>query len=127
MIQVAIAEDHAELRVVLRLLIGLSIDMKLIWEARNGQEALEYVQRLPPDVLVMDIQMPVLDGWLATKQIIGLGLHTQVILISGYKGNYIVTKSAEVGARGFVLKDHLAESLPTAIKTVVRGETFFRT
>jgi DNA-binding NarL/FixJ family response regulator len=126
MIRVAIAEDHPEMRVVLRLLIRLSVDMELIWEAVNGQEALDYVQRLPPDVLVMDIQMPLLDGWMATKKIVAMGLQTQVILISGHIGSYIATKSAEVGARGFILKDDLAELLPQAIKAVVHGEMFFR-
>ena len=126
MIRVAIAEDHSEMRVVLRLLIRLSVDMELIWEAVNGREALDNVQRLPPDVLVMDIQMPLMDGWMATKKIVALGLQTQVILISGYVGGYIATKSAEVGARGFIIKDNLAERLPLAIKAVARGETFFK-
>ena len=99
--------------------------MKLVWEGDNGQEAVEAVKRLQPDVLVMDIQMPGLDGFSATLQIVELGVHTQVILISGYIRSYIARKSAEVGAKGFVPKDDLAKSLPLAIRAVYRGETFF--
>jgi len=125
LIRVAVAEDHPEMRVVLRLLVKLSTDMKLVWDGNNGQEAVDAVKRLQPDVLVMDIQMPRLDGFSATLQIVELGVHTQVILISGHIGSYIAMKSAEVGAKGFVPKDDLATSLPLAIRAVYRGETFF--
>ena len=113
------------MRVVLKLLVKLSKDLELVCEANNGQEALDCVNRLQPEVLVMDIQMPVLDGFTATKQIIGLGVRTQVILISGSRGNFIVRQAADAGAKGFVPKDELATSLRPAIAAVHRGETFF--
>ena len=125
MIRVAIADDHQELRLALRLLLSMFKDIEVVCEAGNGQEAVECVRRLQPDVLVMDIQMPVLDGFEATKQIIDLALPTPVILISTYRGEIIARQAAAVGARGFVPKDHIAEWLHTAIKKVHQGEDFF--
>ena len=125
MIRVAIADDHQELRLALHLLLKISGDIEVVCETANGQEAMECVRRLQPDVLVMDIQMPVLDGFEATKQIIDLALPTHVILISTYRGEIIAREAAAVGARGFVPKDHIAEWLHTAIKKVHQGEVFF--
>ena len=125
MIRVAIADDHQELRLALRLLLSMFKDIEVVCEADNGQEAVECVRRLQPDVLVMDIQMPVLDGFEASKQIIDLALPTHVILISTYRGEIIAREAAAVGARGFVPKDHIAEWLHTAIKKVHQGEDFF--
>jgi DNA-binding NarL/FixJ family response regulator len=124
-IRVAIAEDHLEMRVALRLLLRLSKDVEIVGEADNGQEAVECVKQLQPDILVMDIQMPVLDGWAATLQILELGLPTQVILISLNRGRYIASKAAEVGAKGFLSKDYLPTSLLPAIRAVYLGGKFF--
>src|SRR5688572_26364785 len=126
MIRVALADDHPELRMALRLLLHLSDELEIVCETDNGQDALDCVIRLQPDVLVMDIQMPVLDGISATKQIVELGLSTRVIIISLTRGSFIAMKAAEVGAKGFLAKDDLAEFLLPAIKAVNRGELFFR-
>lgn len=125
MIRVAIAEDHAEMRVVLKLFIGLSSEMELVCEAVHGQEAVDCVKQLQPDVLVMDIQMPVLDGLEATKQIAEVTPGTRVILISLQRGRYIVALAENAGAKGYVPKDDLARSLLEAIRQVHSGETYF--
>ena len=125
MIRVGLADDSAEMRVTLRMLLSLSKDIELVCEASNGQEAVECVKSLQPDVLVMDIQMPVLDGFAATKEITELSVPTRVILISTDIGNFIVRQAAAVGAKGFVPKDEVAKSLLPAIETVHRGKTFF--
>ena len=125
MIRVAIAEDHAEMRSALRLLMGLSKNMKLICEPSDGQEAVDCMKSLQPDVLVMDIRMPVLDGLATTRLIRKLGFKTPIVLISSYRGGYIVTKAREAGAQGFVPKDDIAKNLPPAIEAVYRGETYF--
>ena len=125
MIRVAIADDHPEMRVSLRLLLTMSEEIEIVCEATNGQEAVDCAERLQPDVLVMDIHMPVLDGFEATKQIVELSAPTRVILISSYRGHFIAMQAASVGAKGFVPKDDAAELLLTAIETVHRGELFF--
>ena len=113
------------MRLVLRFLLRLYAEIDLIGEAVNGQEALDCVNLLQPDVLVMDIYMPVLDGWKATEQIVRQGVSTRVILISLEVGDYMVKKAAESGAKGFVTKGDLATNLRAAILAVYQGETFF--
>jgi DNA-binding NarL/FixJ family response regulator len=125
MIRVALSDDSPEMRVTLRLLLELYDNIELICETSNGQEAVDCVKDLQPDVLVMDIHMPVLDGFAATKEITELSVPTRVILISTDIGNFIVRQAAAVGAKGFVPKDQVAKSLLPAIEAVHRGETFF--
>jgi DNA-binding NarL/FixJ family response regulator len=125
MIRVALADDHPEMRVALRLLLSLSKEIEIVCETSNGQEAVDCVKRLQPDVLVMDIHMPVLQGFAATKQITDLLVPTRVILISTDTGSFIARRAAAVGAQGFVPKDDVAKSLLAAIETVHRGGQFF--
>src|SRR5689334_22931582 len=100
MIRVVIADDHPEVRLVLRLLLKLSPELELVDEAMDGEEAVESVKRLQPDVLVMDVRMPRLDGWKATRQIVELGLETRIILISLDRGGFMVLKARQSGAQG---------------------------
>ena len=125
MIRVAVADDHAEMQVALRLLLSFSEDVEVICAAKDGQEAVECAKQFQPDILVIDIQMPVLDGLEATKQIVSLALPTRVILISIYKDSYYVREARAAGAKGFLPKDDLARSLPQAVRTVHRGEEVF--
>jgi DNA-binding NarL/FixJ family response regulator len=125
MIRVALVEDHREMLLALRLLLKLSMDIELVGEASNGQEAVDCVKRLQPDVLVMDIRMPVLDGFAATQQLADLSLPTRVILISTEIGEYIARRAAAVGAKGFVPKDNVGTLLLSAIEAVYAGETVF--
>jgi DNA-binding NarL/FixJ family response regulator len=126
MIRVALADDSDEMRVALRLLLNLSTNMELVCETSNGQEAMDCVKRLQPDVLVMDIRMPVLDGLAATQQLTELSVSTRVILISASIGKATATRAAAVGAKGFVPKDDVATLLLSAIEAVHTGKTFFR-
>ena len=125
MIRVAIADDHPELRLAVRLLLNISKKITVVCESINGEEAVECVKRLQPDVLVMDIHMPVLNGFEATGQIINLPVSTRVILMSTDTGNIIVRQAAAVGANGFLPKDRVAKFLLPAIEAVHRGERFF--
>src|SRR6185503_5296424 len=125
MIRVALCEDHLEMRLALRLLLKLFKDIELVCEASNGQEAVDCVKRLHPDVLVMDIRMPELDGFAATRQITALSSPTRVILISGDIGKYVAQRAAAVGAQGFLPKDDVGKLLLSAIEAVHAGETFF--
>jgi DNA-binding NarL/FixJ family response regulator len=125
MIRVALADDSPEMRVALRLLLGLYQNLELVCETSNGQEAVECVKHHQPDVLVMDIHMPVLDGFAATQQLTELSVPTRVVLISTDIGSFVARKAAAAGAKGFVPKDHVAKLLLPAIQAICRGETFF--
>ena len=126
MIRVALSDDSPEMRVTLRLLLRLSENIELICITGNGQEAVDCVKRLQPDVLVMDIRMPVLNGFEATKQIMELAVPTRVILISSDLGSFVARKAAAFGAKGFVPKDDVAELLVLAIENVHQGKPFFK-
>lgn len=126
MIRVAIADDHPELRLALRLLLHLSKEITVVCESGNGQEAVDCVKQLQPDVLVIDIQMPVLNGLDATRQIVELSLPTRVIVISINREHFFARQAAVSGAKGFVSKDDIPRFLLPAIEAVYRGELFFR-
>lgn len=125
MIRVAIADDHPEIRVALRLLLSRSKHIELVCEARDGWEAVECVQHHQPDVLVMAIGMQGLNGFEAARQIADLPIATRVILISIFEDEARSKKAAAVGAQGFVPKDQLPGSLLLAIEAVHRGELYF--
>ena len=125
MIRVAIADDHPELRLALQLLLRTFEGIELICKARDGREAIECVRRYQPDVLVMDIRMPELDGLAALKEIRGLAAPTRVILISTLTDSSIAMRAKAAGAHGFLPKDRLVASLRPAIEAVYRGERFF--
>jgi DNA-binding NarL/FixJ family response regulator len=124
MIRVVIADDHPEMRLALRILLRLSQDAELVGEASNGVEAVDFVQRLRPDLLIMDIRMPVMDGLEATRQIGSANIATKVILISSDRGARMVSQSIDAGAHGFVPKEELL-SLTLAMRAIQQGETFF--
>jgi Response regulator containing a CheY-like receiver domain and an HTH DNA-binding domain len=125
-IRVAIADDHPELRLAVRLLLYLSKEIKVVCENRNGQEAVDCVRQLHPDILVMDIQMPVLNGFETARQIVKLTVQTCVILISTYGERFFVSQAAEAGAQGFALKDDVPRLLLAAIEAIQHGEFFFK-
>lgn len=125
MIRVAIADDHPDIRLALRLLLSQAENVELVCEARSGREAVECVKDHQPDVLMMAVGMPGLDGFAAAQQIADLPVATRVILISVDEDKAVAEQAAAVGARGFVAKDKLAGSLLAAIETVYRGEPYF--
>ncbi len=126
MIRVALADDHPEVLLALRLLLRLSDEIDVICETSNGREALDCVIEFQPDVLVIDIQMPELDGLSATKRILNLSLPTRVLVISLNRGSFIARQAAAVGAKGFLAKEDFLEFLLPAIQAVHRGELFFK-
>ena len=125
MIRILLADDHDLMRRGIRDLLEEEASFEVCGEASNGQEAVDCVKQLQPDILVMDIQMPELDGLQATRQIVNLGLPTRVILISIYRGGYFVRQAQESGAKGFLPKDDVATSLTQAVRAVQRGEEIF--
>ena len=124
MIRVVIVDDHPEMRLSLRILMRLFEVVELVGEGTNGVEAVEHVQRLQPDLLIMDVHMPAMNGLEATRQLVAAQLATKIILISSNRGAYMVRQAIGAGAKGFVPKDELV-SLKLAIAAVQQGETFF--
>ena len=124
MIRVVIADDFPLVRRSIYALLSKARDIEVIGEAADGQEAVEIVEKLAPDVVVMDVSMPRLDGVQATAQIQALGLMVRVLAVSMYTDATVVENMLEKGARGFVAKAHLGDQLLLAIRTVHGGAVY---
>lgn len=122
MIRVLLADDHALFRQGLKSLLESEGDMRVIGEAANGREAIRYAAETHPDVILMDIQMPELDGVKATQNILEIDRSAKVIMITMYRQDRYVFEAFKAGARGYILKDADATTLLDAIKRVAAGE-----
>lgn len=123
-IQVLLADDHAILRKGIRMLIDSQADMEVVGEAKTGREAIEEAQRLKPDIVIMDISMPELNGIEGTRQICDSLPHTRVVALSMHKDSAYVREILRAGARGYLVKDSEDDDLLRAIRSVHRGEAF---
>ncbi len=121
-IQVLIADDHALFREGTRNLIDQEKDMKVIGEARDGEETVKLVTELKPHVVLMDIAMPVLNGIEATKQIKARFPKTAVLILTAYDNDQYIVALLEAGAAGYLLKDVSSRNLINAIRAVFAGE-----
>ncbi|MCY1703432.1 MULTISPECIES: response regulator transcription factor [Deinococcus] len=121
MIRVLLVDDHALFRQGLRSLLE-SEGMRVIGEAANGREALRFAADTHPDVILMDIQMPELDGVKATQNILEIDPSAKVIMITMYRQDRYVFEAVKAGARGYVLKDADSSALLDAIRRVAAGE-----
>ncbi|NQX01626.1 response regulator transcription factor [bacterium] len=124
-ITVMLAEDHQIVREGLRALLNLEADLKVIGEAENGRDAVALAARIRPDVIVMDIAMPLLNGLEATRQILHAHPATKVLVLSAYGDDAYVEQVMELGAAGYLIKQTAGEVLPTAIREVHQGKPFF--
>lgn len=124
MIRIMLADDHAVLRAGLRALLNAEPDMTVIGEASNGEEAVTLARRLQPDVVVMDISMPVKDGLAATAEITATLPDTHVLVLTMHAEEQYLLRVLEAGGSGFVLKRSADTELIEAIRTVQRGEAF---
>jgi DNA-binding NarL/FixJ family response regulator len=121
-IRVAIADDQELVRTGLRMLVEAEPDLSVVWEAASGREAVERAQTDQPDVILMDIRMPDLDGIAATAQIAAMpDALTRVIVLTTFDLDEYVYKALRAGASGFLLKDVPGEDLAVAIRQVARG------
>lgn len=125
MITVLLVDDHASIRKSLRYLLEATDDIHVLGTASNGVEAVARASSNCPDVAVMDISMPVMDGMEATRQIRQYCPSTRVVMLSMYDNPEYVQRALEVGALGFVLKDTISEDLLAAIRTLFRGGRYF--
>ncbi|MFZ0547507.1 MAG: response regulator transcription factor [Candidatus Promineifilaceae bacterium] len=124
MIQVLIVDDHGLVRRNLRSLLEKVADIKVVGEAENGAEAVEYVRKLQPDIVIMDIAMPELDGFQATERIQALEVSAQVLVLTMHMNDKFVHLALQKGARGYVLKRKAGQELVAAIRTVNQGEIY---
>jgi DNA-binding NarL/FixJ family response regulator len=124
MIRVLIAEDHHLVRQGLRALLEKASDIEVVGEAQDGLEAVECAERIKPDVIVMDLAMPRLNGSQAVEQIRSLHLPTQVVILSMYSDETLVRQAIRSGAKGYLLKRSVAEELLLAVRAAAKGETF---
>jgi len=124
MIRVILADDHHLVRHGIRALLEKADDIEVIGEAENGQEALDLVASLAPDVLVVDIAMPRLNGIQAAEQIRAQGMATRVVILSMHSDETLVRQALRCGASGYLLKRSVAEELPLAVRAAKRGEIY---
>ena len=122
-IRVAVADDQALVRSGFTMLLAGEADFEVVGEAGNGEDAVEVVSRLLPDVTLMDIRMPVLDGLAATRQLVEAGVPTRVLVLTTFDLDEYVFDALRAGASGFLLKDAPAEELAAAIRVVAAGDS----
>ena len=124
-ITVLLADDHSLVRLGLSALLAKQGDMKLVGEAVNGEEAVRLAARLDPDVIIMDLMMPGVDGVTATRRIRERNPDTKVLILTSFGSSSDVAHAIEAGARGAILKDAPNASLLAAIRTVAAGGESF--
>jgi len=125
MITILLADDHAVMRAGLRLLLERHEDLRVVAEAGNGREALQVVDSLKPDVAVVDIGMPQLNGIETTQRIRASGAATQVVILSMHSDESYVLRALKAGARAYILKDSAEDDLIRAVRSVNAGKSFF--
>ena len=127
LIRVLLVDDQALFREALRTLISLQPDLEVIAEAGNGEEALASARDLNPDVVLMDLQMPVLDGVAATRRLREEQPECRVIALTTFDDDEYIFDCLRAGAVGYLLKDAPEEKLFEAIRAAARGESFLQT
>jgi DNA-binding NarL/FixJ family response regulator len=125
-IKLLVCEDQTLMRQGLVTILGLEPGIQVVGEAGNGQEAIEKVAQLRPDVVLMDVQMPVMDGVEATQVITGRYAGTKVVILTTFDYEEYVFEGVKAGAMGYMLKDTPAPELASTIKRVHAGEKFIQ-
>jgi DNA-binding NarL/FixJ family response regulator len=121
-IRVLVADDQSMVRAGFRMLLADEQDIEVVAEAENGREAIEKTARFNPDVILMDIRMPELDGLQATRRILAEDNGARILILTTFDLDEYVYEALSAGASGFVLKDDSPEQLLAAIRTVAAGD-----
>ncbi|GGS42890.1 MULTISPECIES: response regulator [Streptomyces] len=122
-IRVVVVDDHAVMRAGVVALLTGEPTIEIVGEASDGREGVDLVRRLAPDVALLDLRMPVLDGVAATTEIVALPVPTRVLILTTYDTDVEIERAVEAGAVGYLLKDTTREQLADAIRSAARGET----
>ncbi|RME75564.1 MAG: DNA-binding response regulator [Chloroflexi bacterium] len=125
MIRVLLAEDHTVVREGLHILLSAQPDLEVVGEAANGQQAVELARQTRPDVAVLDIAMPDMDGLQAAARIRADSPRTQILILTMHESDAYFFRAVEAGAAGYVPKKVASEDLIKAVRAVARGEAFF--
>ncbi|MGB4312235.1 MAG: response regulator transcription factor [Natronincolaceae bacterium] len=121
---VVLVEDHIIVRQGLKVLLETKAQVKVVGEANNGREAIELVQKLAPDVVIMDISMPELNGLEATKRILELCPKTKILILSMHQEKSYIKQAFQAGVMGYILKDAVYGEIRLALESLRQGKTF---
>jgi DNA-binding NarL/FixJ family response regulator len=119
---ILIVDDHSVVRAGIRALLNTEPGFKVVGEAENGAKAVEIYGKLQPQLVLMDLRMPILDGVKATRSIRQLDPQALVVILTTHQGDDEVRAAFDAGAMGYLLKNNLGDDLPTALRAVVDGE-----
>ena len=123
-IRILIADDHTVVRTGLKTILGLQRGFKVVGEAIDGEDAVAAVAKLHPDVVIMDLMMPVMDGVTATERIVRENPDTKVVILTTYTSSDDISRALSAGALGALAKTANNAELVTAIRSAVRGEEY---
>lgn len=123
-IKILLAEDHTIVRQGLKLILSSQRDFEVVGEAANGREAVELGEKLRPDVVLMDVAMPELNGIEATRRLVQANPRAKVLVLSMHKEPVYVREILRAGARGYILKDAIDTELLNAVRSVARGDGY---
>jgi DNA-binding NarL/FixJ family response regulator len=121
-IRVLLADDHRLVRTGFRVILGLEDDIEVVGEAEDGAQAVEATARQAPDVVLMDVEMPGMNGLEATRRIVATGGGPSVLILTTFDRDDYLFAALEAGASGFLLKNSSPESLVEAVRVVARGD-----
>ena len=124
-IKILTVEDHFLARLALSTLIEDQPDMKVLGTAESGREAVEIYSKLKPDLVLMDLRLPEMDGVEASRQICGKDPHARILVVSNYESEEDVSRAVDAGALGYLKKDASGDVLLEAIRRVAKGERYF--
>jgi two-component system, NarL family, response regulator NreC len=123
-IRVVLADDHLVVRAGLKALLATNRDIEVVGEAANGQEALAQIERLKPDVAVLDLDMPLMDGITTTKELIQRESSTRVLILTMHSEDEYLVMLLEAGAAGYLVKNAADRELADAVRAVAAGDSY---